>query len=124
VEAAFAGHDRFAIRPAAAVRELSRELYRRFVGFGAGVAEKDAIESGARRKLLCERGGRLMPEEIADMYELSGLLSDGGRYGRMRMSERAYGNAADAVQIAFAALVDKLAAFARDKRNGRSVVIL
>ena len=106
----------------APVRPLSRELDGGFVRLGAGVAEECAAHPRTLDQLAREETRRLVVVEIARVRERTRLRRNRVRDRRMRVTERADGEAADKIEITLPALVDKLAAFARNDRERRASV--
>jgi hypothetical protein len=62
-------------------------------------------------------------EQVADVHEFDRLRGYCRGYGGVRVAERTHGDAADAVQIAVARIVNQFAAFTRNERHGSTAII-
>ena len=91
VEAVFHGNDLVA---AGLVAVLAGDLDEPFVGFGAGVAEKDlGVQSRFGDQFFGQRGGEGVHVDIGDMDQSPGLPRDGGGDPGMAVSQIADGDA-------------------------------
>jgi hypothetical protein len=87
------------------------ELERGLPGFGAGVAEEDAVEAGDLGETKGEFGGAAVVEKIAGVDELLRLRRNGGRDRRVVVAEGADADAAEQIEIIVAVLVEEVNAF-------------
>ncbi len=124
VERALAGENRAALAFAAAIGRLARELDRRLVRFGARVTEEGSMHARARDQLARQRLCRLVMVQIARVRQRTRLLRNRGGDRRVRVPQNAYGEAADAIEIAAAPIVDQLAALARNDCQRRTRVVV
>ena len=99
----------------------SRKFQRRFVRFRSAVAEKRAHQSARANQLLGENPLRRVIEEIRDVQQRVGFVTQRFDETRMTMAEDVDGDAAEKVPIFFAVGVDEARAFAapRMKRGAR-----
>jgi len=98
------------------------EFHRALPGFGAGVREEDAVEAGALRQPLGERGLPLVEVEVGGVDEGAALADDGFDDDRVGVAERVDANAAEQVEVAAALLVDEVHALAPLEEEGIAVV--
>ena len=96
------------------------ELQRGLPGFGAGVAEEDAVEAGEFGEAQGELGGAAVVEEVAGVQQRLRLRGDGGGDGRVVVAERADADAAEQVEVVVAVLVAQVDAFAGDEHAAGS----
>jgi len=115
VERAVGREDRRPFAFVFAPGELPGKLDCRLVRFGAGIAEEDRIEAGERGELVGERPGRLVVVEVASVHERRGLFRDRARDPRVRVSQRAHGEARDHIEIAVPRLVEEIDALTADE---------
>ena len=92
------------------VAEFARKFEQSFVGLHAAVAEETLAGTDERGQLLREPALRPVIIKIGSMDELARLLDERLGDGRRRMTERADGNPAAEVEVAFARDVPHLAA--------------
>ncbi len=93
------------MRAKAIVRRFTRQLQRRLVGFGAGVAEEDAVGEGGVDQLLRQPQDRLVGVAVAGMPQARRLFGQRLLQRRVRMTQCVNRNAAGKVDILFAVLI-------------------
>ncbi len=101
------------VRPEPVVRPAPRELQRRLVRFGAGIAEEHALGERAVDETLRESQRGLVREPVADVPELAGLLVERADHRRMAVSECGHGDAAREIDVELAVLVPDAATLRR-----------
>src|SRR5262245_54319020 len=99
-----------------------RKFDRRFVGFGAAVAEKRAVGERVAAQLAGQLGLRLHVIEIGNVEQLLRLLLDRLDDRGMAVAETVDGNAAKKIEIFFAVGVPNLAASTFDEGDRRASV--
>ena len=109
------------LRAVAVVRVAARELQRRLVRLGAGVAEEHALGERRVDEPLREPQRRLVGEPVRHVPELPRLLVERVHHRRMAVAERGDGDAAREVDVHPAVLVPDARAFAAhgDERRRR-----
>ena len=105
------------------IRPFSRELDRRFVGFGAGVTKEHRTHRGARHQLARKVPRRFVMIEVAGVHQRLRLRRNRLRDRRVRVAQRADRDAADAIEVAAPPVVDQLAAFAGDDVSGARLYV-
>ena len=103
VEGFFHRDNLILITAAFVVEIFSRQLHRAFIGFGAAVAEKHAIQPAVFHKVFRHIELRFAPVKVGAVAERLGLFGDGFHYRRMAMAEIVHGNAAAEIGV-FSAL--------------------
>ena len=108
------GHD---LEPAAAVlvAPSARELDRRLVGLGAGIAEERAAVAEPVCKPLGQSRHRLGVEHVRDVSELLGLFLDRAHDAGMTMPEARHGKSAEEIQVAISIRVVQVRAVAANE---------
>jgi hypothetical protein len=84
---------------------LAGELEEGFVGFGAGVAEKDLAAEGQAGEAFGEAGLDGIVEEVRAVHQGGGLVLDGGDDGGVAVAGVADGDAGHEVEILLAGVV-------------------
>ena len=107
------------VRAVPVVRVAARELERRLVRFGAGIAEEHALGERRVDETLGEPQRRLIREPVGHVPELSRLLRQRLDERRMAMAERGHGHAAREVDVHPAILVPDARAFAAHRNERR-----
>ena len=107
------------VRAVPVVRVAARELERRLVRFGAGIAEEHALGERRVDETLGEPQRRFVREPVGDVPELSRLLGQRPDERRMAMAERGHRHAAREIDVHPAILVPDARAFAAHRNECR-----
>ena len=100
----------------------ARELESAFDGFGAAVGEKHAVHAGPLGKLAGQRALKRVVKKVGEMNGTRGFAANDFDDARMRMAEGVDGDAAEKIEIFFAARVIDVAAAAMGEDNGLALV--
>src|SRR6185312_861931 len=90
--------------------------------FGAGVGEKDAVETGDLSEAERELDGVLGVEEVRRVDEFRGLRGDGAGDRGVVVAKRAYADAGEQVEVVVAVLVAEVDAVAAEKEQRVALV--
>ena len=98
------------------------ELERSLPGFGAAVAEEDAVEAADLGEAEGEFGGVLVEEEVRGVEEALRSVRDGFFDGGMGVAEGGDADAAEQIEVVVAVLVAQIDAVAADEEDGVAFV--
>ncbi len=94
------------------------EFQRGLPGFGAAVAEEDAVEAAHLSEAQSEVGGVLVEEEVRRVEQPLALAGDGLLDGGMTIAKRGDTDAAEQIEVVIAVLVAEIDAVAADEELG------
>ena len=98
------------------------ELESAFDGFRAAIREENAIKAGPLRKFACQRTLKRVVKKIRKMDCARGLATDDFDDARMRVAQCVDGDAAEKIEIFFAARVIDIAAAPMGEDDGLTLV--
>ena len=93
-------------------------------GFGAAVAEEDAVEAADLGEAKGEFGGVLVEEEVRGVEQALALADDGLFDGGVAVAKRGDADAAEEVEVVVAVFVAQIDAMSADKQVGVALVRL
>jgi hypothetical protein len=93
-------------------------------GFGATVAEEDAVEAADLGETEGEFGGVLVEEEVRGVEDASALTGDRFYDGGVGVAKRRYSDAAKEIEIVVAVFVTEINALSADKQVGVALISL
>ena len=101
---------------------LSSELDGRFIGFSAGVAEKNAVSTA----VLHQPGGQSVllgnPIEVGNVLETAELTTEAAAQGTVAMAKGVGGNACNGIEMASALVIPDPATTSPHQGEGEAVV--